>query len=97
MMPATIPSRGGSTESASSFQLADAGERRLKLFLWGDSGAGKSTLARHFPSIVFIDLEDGAEHHAGALEFDRPKVTTADKIMQAVDGLSRRPKRKEPA
>ncbi len=73
--------------TSAPFMRAAAGERRLKLFLWGDSGAGKTTLALQFPSPAVIDLEGGTEHYGADFTFDVLKATTADEIAAAVDWL----------
>jgi len=79
------------TMEAGPFRRAAAGERRLKLFLWGDSGAGKTTLALQFPSPAVIDLEGGTEHYGDQFTFNVLKATTADEIATAVDWLLSHP------
>lgn len=73
--------------AGSPFQKAQAPDRRLKLFLWGDSGAGKTTLALQFPKPVVIDLEGGADLYGGTFKFDVLRASTADEVMDAVQWL----------
>ena len=71
----------------SPFQSAEATNRRLKLFLWGDTGVGKTTLALRFPEPVVIDMEGGTELYGDVFEFDVLKATTADEVIEAVNWL----------
>ncbi len=72
---------------SSPFQPATTGNRRLKLFLWGDSGVGKTTLALRFPNPAVIDLEGGTEHYGGEFTFEVLKAANADEVAAAVDWL----------
>ena len=76
----------GNTNSL-AFQPAGETTRRLKMLCWGDNGTGKTTMGVQFPNPAVIDLEGGTEHYGGDFQFDVLKVTEADDINAAVDGL----------
>jgi hypothetical protein len=78
-------------EPAGPFQSAEKATKRLKLLAYGGEGTGKTWLALHFPNVVLLDLEGGADHYAGREgipEFDVMRTTNPDEALEAVKWLA---------
>ncbi len=69
------------------FKKAEASDRRIKAFFWGDAGSGKTVLALQFPKPVMIDLEGGSVLYRASRKFEVMDATTADEVMEAVNFL----------
>lgn len=69
------------------FLPASTKAKRLKVLIWGPSGSGKTTLALQAPRPAVIDLEGGSELYGDSFPFDVSQLTTADEVMDAVNGL----------
>lgn len=78
-------------EKGGPFQSAEKATKRLKLLAYGTEGTGKTWLALHFPKVVLLDLEGGADHYAGregVAEFDVRRTTDPDEAMEAIKWLA---------